>query len=92
MNGKRDLVLVRRILEHVEANTSIQIPPKLEFRTFDGYDQGVVVLHIVLLREAGFIVAHVDARSEVNVSIERLTWAGYIFLDELRKAGDAPSD
>jgi hypothetical protein len=37
-NGQRDLPLIRTILEHVEANTSIQAPPKLEFEMFDGYD------------------------------------------------------
>ena len=35
---QRDLPLIRKILEHVEANTSIQGPPKLEFEIFDGYD------------------------------------------------------
>jgi len=41
------------------------------------------------LREAGFIVAHVDTRSQVNVSIEGLTWTGCNFLNQLRRAGDA---
>jgi hypothetical protein len=49
----------------------------------------MVVLHVMLLREAGFNVAYVDTRSQVNVSIERLMWAGYNFLDRLREAGDA---
>jgi hypothetical protein len=31
------------------------------------------------LREAGFIVAHVDTRSQVKVSIEGLTWTGCNF-------------
>lgn len=50
------------------------------------------MLHIMLLHEAGFIVAHVDARSQVNVSIERLTWAAYIFLDQLAKLERPPCD
>jgi hypothetical protein len=37
-NGQRDLPLIRKILEYVEANTSIQAPRKLEFEIFDGYD------------------------------------------------------
>jgi len=77
---KRDMDLVRKILFALEASDNIG--PDNGFH-IEGYGDGVVGYHLMLMGEAGLLIA-VDARSMGNRTAMmpvRLTWAGHEFLE-----------
>lgn len=85
---KRDFDLIRAILFKVEA-----APPGTHLRKRDLHtdeiDDGTMVMHVVMLQEAGFLDCWksrevVGSGIPVDVEIKRLTWAGHEYLDGIR--------
>ena len=78
---RRYMKLIALILAHVEkAERCNDIPiPELS-----GYLQHVILYHVKLCEEAGYLDIVVDARDKMPVSIRRMTWAGHEALDQLR--------
>ncbi len=80
---KRDMELIRKLLLTMEEN-----PRQLEV---EGYDKSQVKYHALLLIEAGFLDGNVsDTLANTSVvpsfvSVNRLTWDGHEFLDNIRK-------
>ncbi|OUJ39696.1 hypothetical protein BTZ53_23520 [Vibrio parahaemolyticus] len=80
---KRDMELIRKLLLTIEEN-----PRQLEV---EGYDKNQVKYHALLLIEAGFLDGNVsDTLANTSVvpsfvSVNRLTWDGHEFLDNIRK-------
>ncbi|EGR2221615.1 MULTISPECIES: DUF2513 domain-containing protein [Vibrio] len=80
---KRDMELIRKLLLIMEEN-----PRQLEV---EGYDKNQVKYHALLLIEAGFLDGNVsDTLANTSVvpsfvSVNRLTWDGHEFLDNIRK-------
>ncbi|EIT7132096.1 DUF2513 domain-containing protein [Vibrio parahaemolyticus] len=80
---KRDMELIRKLLLTMEEN-----PRQLEV---EGYDKNQVKYHALLLIEAGFLDGNVsDTLANTSVvpsfvSVNRLTWDGHEFLDNIRK-------
>ena len=80
---KRDMELIRKLLFAMEDN-----PRQL---VVDGYDKEVVKYHALLLIEAGLLDGKVSdtlANTSVvpsNIFVNRLTWDGHEFLDNIRK-------
>ncbi|MBM4881143.1 DUF2513 domain-containing protein [Vibrio parahaemolyticus] len=80
---KRDMELIRKLLLTIEKN-----PRQLEV---EGYDKNQVKYHALLLIEAGFLDGNVsDTLANTSVvpsfvSVNRLTWDGHEFLDNIRK-------
>ncbi|EJC7157885.1 DUF2513 domain-containing protein [Vibrio parahaemolyticus] len=80
---KRDMELIRKLLLTMEEN-----PRQLEV---EGYDKNQVKYHTLLLIEAGFLDGNVsDTLANTSVvpsfvSVNRLTWDGHEFLDNIRK-------
>nr|WP_306812351.1 DUF2513 domain-containing protein [Vibrio parahaemolyticus] len=75
--------LIRKLLLTIEEN-----PRQLEV---EGYDKNQVKYHALLLIEAGFLDGNVsDTLANTSVvpsfvSVNRLTWDGHEFLDNIRK-------
>ncbi len=82
---KRDIQLVLRILEKIEAE---EASPVLHI---SGYDQGEIDYHVELLQEKNCIdfeyyLETVDGEDGgVDYVIKGLTWAGHNLLSELRE-------
>lgn len=80
---KRDMDLVRNILIKIEQNEN----DDFYRNTFSiaGYDQTTVDYHILLLKEAGLLDAHIS-ESEQGIFAQpiRLTWSGHEFIDAAR--------
>lgn len=80
---KRDMELIRKLLLTMEEN-----PRQLEV---EGYDKNQVKYHALLLIEAGFLDGNAsDTLANTSVvpsfvSVNRLTWDGHEFLDNIRK-------
>ncbi|EIU6794116.1 DUF2513 domain-containing protein [Vibrio parahaemolyticus] len=80
---KRDMELIRKLLLTMEEN-----PRQLEV---EGYDKNQVKYHALLLIEAGFLDGNVsDTLANTSVvpsfvSVNRLTWDGHEFVDNIRK-------
>jgi hypothetical protein len=77
---KRDLELIRSILETVEA-TDFTPGQNIDVKS---YDFKTVAFHVELLKEAGYVVATIgktDSGEYTHVWPRRLTWEGYEFLD-----------
>jgi hypothetical protein len=80
---KRDMELIRKLLFAMEDN-----PRQL---VVDGYDKEVIKYHALLLIEAGLLDGKVSdtlANTSVvpsNIFVNRLTWDGHEFLDNIRK-------
>ena len=82
---KRDMDLVRKILQHVEGsedgNINLDIPD---------YSQDKISLHVELMKEAGLIEASIHRNSDgpehkiVACVVRRLTWNGHEFLEAAR--------
>lgn len=79
---KRDMELARLILMRIEAQESYQDNISCEF---EGYTDEQVHYHIMLLSEAGLVVA-LDASSlqDIHWIPQRLTWQGHEFLESAR--------
>lgn len=90
---KRDMELVKKILEYVAENAD---PIKgIKVVQIDGYNdekrEKIVYAHVVMLRNAGFIggkpeggpVSVGTTKSTFSHNITHVTWQGYDLLDEL---------
>ena len=49
-----------------------------------GYSQQVILYHVKVSEEVGYLDIVVDARDKMPISIRRMTWAGHEALDRLR--------
>lgn len=81
---KRDLDLIKAILEHFEAKDDWKHEKDLEI---EGYDIKLVSYHLQIMFEAGLINAEAIT-SETGRIYDlvpfRLTWQGHEFLDNIR--------
>lgn len=79
---KRDMELARLILMRIEAQEDYREDISCDF---EGYTEEQVYYHIMLLNEAGLIVAF-DASSlqDLQWIPQRLTWQGHEFLESAR--------
>jgi hypothetical protein len=76
---KRDMQLILRILEVVEANPSNAD----DIVAVEGYQLGHVQAHVRMLDNGGFLVTQRD--SERGLLVHELTWRGHDYLDMLRR-------
>lgn len=81
---KRDLELVKLILEYFEAKSDWQGEKEVAIA---GYEQKLVDYHIQIMYEAGLINAEVAATAAGRIYDAipfRLTWEGHEFLDNIK--------
>ena len=81
---KRDMVLIRKILEWVEGQTSLGPFPAPEC---PAYSWEAVHYHIGLCAQAGYLEATPISGAEephTRYELGTLTWAGHEALEELR--------
>lgn len=89
---KRDMRLIRKILEFIEERTEIPTPGSFELTAADAFkddDEYAVDYHSYLLLDAGYVKgiypAYTASRKVQNhASISQLTWSGHDYLDALR--------
>jgi hypothetical protein len=82
---KRDMDLIRTIMLDLEARAEPAL--NLTDLTLEGHDDAVVLEHLVLLDEAGFIsmnVEHFGSGEPPLFVVHRITWAGHEFLEAVR--------
>jgi hypothetical protein len=79
---KRDMELARLILMRIEAQENYRDNISCEF---EGFTEEQVQYHIMLLNEAGLVVA-IDASSlqDIYWIPQRLTWQGHEFIESAR--------
>ncbi len=78
----RDMDLVRRILLEVEAEEWSH--GRQQFAV-DGYDNQTVAYHLIIMDEAGLLIALDNSDfSEIRAIPMRLTWAGHEFIESVR--------
>jgi len=82
---KRDFELIRKLLIFFEDKQSpecVEVPP------IDGYDDGTIKTHLVLLYDAGLLrcepVKSSTSDRVIYVIPFELTWDGHEFLDKVR--------
>jgi hypothetical protein len=82
---KRDMELIRKLLlffEEKESPQHIKVPP------IEGYDDGTIKTHLVLMHDAGFLrcepVRSSTSDRVIYVVPFELTWAGHDFLQTMR--------
>jgi hypothetical protein len=79
---KRDMELARLILMRIEAQENYRDNISCEF---EGYTEEQVHYHIMLLSEAGLVVAiNASSMQDIQWIPQRLTWQGHEFLDSAR--------
>lgn len=79
---KRDMELARLILMRIEAQENYRDDISCEF---DGYTNEQVHYHIMLLNEAGLVVAiNASSMQDIQWIPQRLTWQGHEFLESAR--------
>lgn len=79
---KRDPDLIREILLETELSSSLVRGFEI---TIEGYNPEEITYHIMLLHEAGLIIASdVSTMGHIDFIPVRLTWAGHEFLDAAR--------
>jgi hypothetical protein len=81
---KRDMDLIRTILQRVESDESARPKQPLEIPEHTPEE---INYHIALLNDAGFVDATIRGSGQSSVSlaaIQRLTWHGHEFLDAAR--------
>lgn len=81
---KRDMDLIRAIMLELESHSAADL--NLEEVVIDGYDDDIVLGHLLLLREAGFIEMNYErfGGGEQQIFIHRITWTGHEFLEAVR--------
>jgi Hypothetical protein (DUF2513) len=82
---KRDMDLIRRILLKAESQDEPQWW-RIPF-TVEGYDDGLVAKHVVLLIEAGLLLGRPLSTDQSGLQaavVDRLTWDGHEFLEATR--------
>jgi len=75
---KRDMDLIRKILQRIEADQDLNL---------DDYSTEEICYHVALLKDAGFLEAFLSTGESgdiTGVSVTRLTWQGHDFLDATR--------
>ncbi|HAT8502483.1 TPA: DUF2513 domain-containing protein [Vibrio vulnificus] len=82
---KRDMDLVRGLMLAVESH-----PSHIESIKFPNYPQEDVYYHVALLIDAGllkgdYMMLQNASMAPAKVFIEKLTWEGHEFLDDIRK-------
>lgn len=76
---KRNADLIRKILLEIESHDDLSGPTQLDI---EGYTPEQITYHIILLDEAGLIVAYDKSTfGGTEWSVDRLTWHGHEFLD-----------
>ncbi|MBW3130722.1 DUF2513 domain-containing protein [Hymenobacter profundi] len=81
---RRDIELVKSILEYFEAKTDFHHE---EHIVIDGYSSNLIKYHLQIMYEAGFINAEpIQSQKGRLYSLLpfRLTWQGHEFLDTIR--------
>ena len=79
---KRDMELARLILMRIEAQESYSDNISCEF---EGYTDEQIYYHIMLLHEAGLVVAiDVSGMQDIQWIPQRLTWQGHEFVESAR--------
>jgi hypothetical protein len=79
---KRDMDLIREILLAVEASPD-QMTASLP--DFEGYTDSEINYHLVLLHEAGLIIALIhESDDQYFAEPVRLTWEGHEFLEAIK--------
>ncbi|MDV6034146.1 MAG: DUF2513 domain-containing protein [Phycisphaera sp. RhM] len=76
---KRDMVLVRKLLDFVEARGARLFKGSIQI---EGYEREQITLHLFLLADAGFIELGQDTLADKGPLV--LTWKGCDYLDELK--------
>ncbi|QEF98671.1 hypothetical protein Mal15_27260 [Stieleria maiorica] len=76
---KRDMVLVRKLLDFVEAKGARLFKGSIQI---EGYEREQITLHLFLLADAGFIELGQDTLADKGPLV--LTWKGCDYLDELK--------
>ena len=80
---KRNLDLIRNILFAVENSNSIDASLTLNSLSELHQDQALILYHVFLLDDAGFIIGIIDETAPY-ISIARLTNEGHDYLDTIR--------
>ncbi|MCI7693554.1 DUF2513 domain-containing protein [Veillonella caviae] len=80
---KRDLDLIRNILFTIENSNSIDASLTLNSLSKLHQDQELILYHVFLLDDAGFIIGIIDETAPY-ISITRLTNEGHDYLDTIR--------
>ncbi len=76
---KRDMVLVRKVLEFIEEKGSRLFKGSIGI---EGYEREAVVHHIYLLADAGFVELGQETLTDRGPLV--LTWKGCDYMDHLR--------
>jgi hypothetical protein len=81
---KRDMVLVRKVLEFVEEFGSRIFKGAIKI---EGYDRDAIIYHLQLLVTGDFV--QLGSETLTNMGILVLTWKGCDYLDQLRMQSTA---
>ena len=76
---RRDMVLVYKVLEFVEAKGSRLFKGSIQI---EGYERDEIVHHLYLVAEAGFVELGKETLADKGPLV--LTWKGYDYLDAIR--------
>lgn len=77
---KRDMALIRKILEATEAHETNE---RISEYAFDGFDQEVIRAHVVLLIKRGLLDGTLQTAYPTSKAVVAgLTWEGHDFLAE----------
>lgn len=81
---KRDMRLVRKLLEYIEEHGSARYKGAIPI---EGYDRDAVVYHLLLMADGGFV--QLGSETLTNMGTLLLSWKGCDYLEHLR-GKDAP--
>ena len=77
---KRDMKLVRLVMEFVEEHGSMRFKGKIPI---EGYERDEITFHLQILASAGYVM--LGQETLTNMGPLMLTWKGYDYIDELRR-------
>ncbi|MDA8745689.1 DUF2513 domain-containing protein [Rubripirellula amarantea] len=77
---RRDMKLVRLVLEFVEQHGSGRFKGKVPI---EGYERDAIIYHLQLLADSGYV--NLGQETLLNMGPLLLTWKGCDYLDELRR-------
>ncbi len=83
---KRDMVLVRRLLEFIEEKGTRLFKGSIPI---EGYERDAIVTHVYLLADGGFV--ELGQETLTNKGPLVLTWKGCDYLDHLRAKESRPA-
>lgn len=82
---RRDMELVYRVMLFVEEHGTRRFKGTIPI---EGYERDSIVFHLQLLADSGFVQLGQDTLTNIGPLL--LTWKGYDYLEQLRKAkGDS---